>query len=164
MINVRSVLLPLITTYGLLGLFFIAATSSVLPIPTEPTVALLLSDNVHSLIILVVLVPASVVGASVGYVIGKYGVQRIIPSHNPGRERRVRDWFNTYGAVLLLASPWMPFVGDLVTIAAGVENFKPSRFLGIMFIAKAIKGAAIVYFLAFFVQLFNVHVVLAHAL
>ncbi len=159
-----SVFLPLISSYGLLGLFFVAATSSVLPIPTEPSIALLLGGNVSPPVILLVLVPASVLGAVGGYVIGKYGIQRIIPSHNPHRERRVRDWFNKYGAVLLLVSPWMPFVGDLVTVAAGVENFKPSRFLGIMFAAKAIKGAAIVYFLALFVQLLNLNGVLAHVL
>ncbi|MGZ4861690.1 MAG: hypothetical protein ACXV2E_02745, partial [Halobacteriota archaeon] len=85
--------MPLIA-YGLLGLFLIAATSSVLPIPTEPTIALLLSQNVTSLIILAVLVPASVLGASGGYILGKYGVQRVIPFHNTERERRVKDWFN----------------------------------------------------------------------
>ncbi|MGZ4904857.1 MAG: YqaA family protein [Halobacteriota archaeon] len=149
--------MPLITTYVLLELFVVAATSSVLPIPTEPTIALLLSANMSSLIILTVLVPASVLGASVGYLLGKYGVQRVIPFHNSARERRIKDWFNKYGAPLLLVSPWMPFVGDLVPIAAGVENFKPSAFLAIMFVAKTIKGAAIVYFLSFFIQLLNLH-------
>ncbi|MGZ8933147.1 MAG: VTT domain-containing protein [Halobacteriota archaeon] len=77
--------------------------------------------------------------------------------HNPDRERRVKDWFNKYGAALLLISPWIPFAGDLVPIVAGVESFKLSTFLVIMFIAKAIKGAAIVFFLSFFVQLLNFH-------
>ncbi len=144
-------------TYGLLGLFLIAATSSVLPIPTEPSIVLLQSQNVNSLIILAVLVPASVLGASGGYLLGKYGVQRVIPFHNPDRERRVKDWFNTYGTALLLVSPWIPFVGDLAPIAAGVENFKPPAFLVIMFAAKTIKCAAVVYFLSFFLQLLNLH-------
>jgi len=58
---------------------------------------------------------------------------------------------------LLLISPWIPFAGDLVPIVAGVESFKVSTFLVIMFVAKAIKGVAIVYFLSFFVQLLNFH-------
>lgn len=128
-----------------------------LPIPTEPTIAILLSDNVSPLIILLVLVPASVLGAFIGYSLGKYGIRRIIPFHNPDRERRVKDWFNKYGAALLLISPWIPFAGDLVPIVAGVESFKLSTFLVIMFVAKTIKGVAIVFFLSFFVQLLNFH-------
>lgn len=128
-----------------------------LPIPTEPTIAILLSDNVSPLIILLVLVPASVLGAFISYLLGKYGIRRIIPFHNPDRERRVKEWFDKYGSALLLISPWIPFAGDLVPIVAGVENFKLSTFFVIMFVAKAIKGVAIVYFLSFFVQLLNFH-------
>jgi membrane protein YqaA with SNARE-associated domain len=150
-------LLPLITNYGLLELFLVSATSSVLPIPTEPTIALLLSDNVSPLIILIVLIPASVLGASVGYLLGKYGIRRIIPFHNPEREKRAQPWFGKYGAALLIISPWIPFAGDVVPIVAGIEDFNPATFLIIMFVAKAIKGAAIVYFLSFFVQLVGLH-------
>lgn len=128
-----------------------------LPIPTEPTIALLLSDNVSPLIILIVLIPASVFGASVGYLLGKYGIRSLIPFHNPEREERIQEWFGKYGAGLLMFSPWIPFAGDLVPIVAGVEDFNWSTFLVIMFVAKAIKGAAIVYFLSFFVQLVGVH-------
>ena len=149
--------LPFITNYGLLELFLVAATSSVLPIPTEPTIALLLSENVSPPVILLVLIPASVLGASVGYLLGKYGIRRIIPFHNPEREEKVRAWFGKYGAALLIISPWIPFAGDLVPIVAGVEEFNPTSFLIIIFVGKAIKGIAIVYFLSFFVHQVGLH-------
>ena len=149
--------LPLVTNYGLLELFLVSAASSVLPIPTEPTIALLLSDNVSPLVILLVLIPASVLGASVGYILGKYGIRSIIPFRNSEREKRVQAWFSKYGAALLLASPWIPFAGDLVPIVAGIENFNPTTFLVIMVMAKAIKGTAVVYFLSVFVQLVGLH-------
>jgi membrane protein YqaA with SNARE-associated domain len=149
--------LPFIINYGLLELFLVSATSSVLPIPTEPTIVLMLSENVSPLVILLVLIPASVLGASVGYLLGKYGIRRIIPFHNPEREERVRAWFGKYGAALLIISPWIPFAGDVVPIVAGIEEFNPTTFLIIMFVAKAIKGTAIVYFLSFFVQLVGLH-------
>lgn len=142
----------------MLELFFVSATSSVLPIPTEPTIALLLGDKVIPLIILIVLVPASVLGAFIGYIFGMFGIRRIIPFHNPERERRVKHWFEKHGAALLLISPWIPFAGDIVPIVAGVESFKLSTFLVIMFVAKAIKGTAILLFLSFFVQLLNFHI------
>lgn len=149
--------MSLIIFVGLLELFIVGAGSSVLPIPTEPTIAILLSDNVIPLIILLVLVPASVLGACIGYILGKYGIRKIIPFHNPNRERRVKDWFDKYGAILLLVSPWIPYASDLLPIVAGLENFKPSTFLAIMFVAKGIKGVAIVFFLSYFVQLLNFH-------
>jgi len=129
----------------------------VLPIPTEPTIALLLGENVSPFIILIVLIPASVLGASAGYLLGKYGMRRIIPFHNSEREERIRGWFGKYGAALLMLSPWIPFAGDLVPIVAGVEDFNRSTFLLIIFVAKAFKGAVIVYFLSFFVQLVGLH-------
>ena len=149
--------LPFITNYGLLELFLVAATSSVLTFPTEPTIALQKRENLSPLVLLFVLVPASVLGASVGYLLGKYGIRRIIPFHNPEREKRVRAWFGKYGAALLIVSPWIPFAGDLVPIVAGIEEYNPTTFLIIMFVAKTIKGTAVVYFLSFFVQLVGLH-------
>jgi len=122
----------------------------VLPIPTEPTIALLLSNSTSPFLILLILIPGSIIGASVGYLLGKYGIRRIIPFHNREREKRVQDWFRKYGAALLLISPWIPFAGDLVPIIAGVESYDPALFLVAISVGKAIKGAAIVYVIAFF--------------
>ena len=57
----------------------------------------------------------------------------------------------------MLVSPWIPFAGDLVPIVAGIEEYNPTTFLIIMFVAKTIKGTAVVYFLSFFVQLVGLH-------
>jgi len=45
----------------------------------------------------------------------------------------------------------------LVPIVAGIEEYNPTTFLIIMFVAKTIKGTAVVYFLSFFVQLVGLH-------
>lgn len=84
--------LPFVTNYGLLELSLVSASSSVLPIPAEPTIVLLLSENVSPSVILLVLIPASVLSASVGYLLGKYGICkicRIIPPITPNAKR----WF-----------------------------------------------------------------------
>lgn len=156
--------LPFVTIYSLFELFLVSATSSVFPIPAEPTIALLLSENVSPSVIPLVLIPASVLGASVGYLLGKYGIRRIIPPHNPEREKMVRAWFGKYGAALLIISPWIPFAGDVVPIVAGIEEVNPTTFLIIMFVANAIKGTAIVYFLSSFVQLVGLALVTRQSL
>ncbi len=146
--------MPLMSEYGLLELFAVSALSSVLPIPTEPTIVLLLQVHVNVALMLAVLFVGSVIGASVGYALGRYGVRKIIPFHNPEREKRTREWFTRYGAALLLISPWIPFLGDLVPIAAGVEEYRVSRFLSVISVAKFVKGAAIIYVLSFFTPQF----------
>jgi len=148
---------PLVTNYGLSELFAVSTISSIVPIPTEPTVALLLDAHVNSLLIIAVLVTGSLIGASIGYVLGKYGVRRVLPFHNLERERRAREWFKKYGAFVLLASPWVPFFGDLIPIVAGVEGYKFKSFVVVMFISKLVKGVAVVYFISFFLQRVPVH-------
>ncbi len=140
--------------FGLLELFAVSALSSVLPIPTEPTIVLLLEVHENLALILAVVFIGSVIGASVGYALGKYGVRKIIPFHNPEREKRAREWFTRYGAALLLISPWIPFLGDLVPIAAGVEEYRVRRFISVISIAKFVKVAAVIYILSFFTQQF----------
>ena len=147
----------MITEYGLFELFLVSAASSVLPVPTEPTIAFLLAKDIGPFIILLILIPGSVIGASVGYLLGRYGIRRVIPFHNLERERRVREWFQKYGLALLIISPWIPFGGDLVPIAAGFEKYNPPLFLAAITIGKAIKGIAVVYFISYFLPLTGLH-------
>jgi len=56
-----------------------------------------------------------------------------------------------------LASPWIPFAGDLVSLVAGMENYDTSRFVVIILAAKIIKGTALVYFISFFLQYSGLH-------
>ena len=149
--------MPSISNFGLLELFAVSTISSIVPIPTEPTVAWLLDAHVNSLLVIAVVVTGSLIGASVGYILGNYGVRRILPFHNLERDRRAREWFRKYGVFVLLASPWIPFFGDLIPIVAGVEGYKFKSFVVVMFVSKLVKGVAVVYFLSFFLQRVPVH-------
>jgi membrane-associated protein len=141
----------------LLELFLVNITAVFHPIPAEPTIAVLLDQHVSPLLILLVVIVGSFLGAVLGFVIGKYGLRRIIPFHDRERDLRAQQWFRKYGAALLLASPWIPFAGDLVSLVAGVENYDPSRFAIVMLVAKIIKGTALVYFISFFLQYSGLH-------
>lgn len=143
--------------YLLLELFVVNLTAPFHPFPAEPTIAVLLNMHVDPLLILTVVITASFLGALVGYAIGKYGVRRFIPSGDRERMQQAQHWFGRYGAVLLLASPWIPFAGDLVSIVAGIEQYALSRFVVVMLAAKVIKGVALVYFISFFLQYTGLH-------
>ncbi|TAN40114.1 MAG: hypothetical protein EPN24_04820 [Candidatus Methanoperedens sp.] len=138
-------LFELFILYGMMGLFAISLISSIIPIPTEPVVFGLLDFGKNPEIILTTLVVGSIIGASLGYLVGKYELRRIIPFHNIEKEKHMQMQFRRYGALFLLVSPWIPLVGDLAPIVAGIENYEIKRFLVVISAAKIVKGMGIVY-------------------
>ncbi len=140
------VLFKLFISYGMLGLFAIGVISSIIPIPTEPVVFRLLEVRENPEIILITLITSSIIGASLGYTVGKYELRRIIPFHDREKEKKMQLQFRKYGGFFLLISPWIPFVGDLAPMVAGVENYEPKRFFIVISAAKIIKCIGIVYF------------------
>jgi len=149
--------LPSVTDYLLLELFLVNITAVFHPIPAEPTIALLLDQNVDPWLILLVVIVASFLGALVSFAIGKFGLRRIVPFQDSERNRRVQQWFRKYGAALLLASPWIPFAGDFISLVAGLEDYDPLRFVSVILAAKILKGVALVYFISFFLELSGLH-------
>jgi len=141
----------------LLELFLVSITTVFHPIPAEPTIAILLDQHVSPLLILLVVIIGSFLGAVLSFIIGKYGLRRVIPFHDTERNLKARQWFRKYGAALLLASPWIPIGGDFVSLVAGVENYDPLRFVIVILAAKIIKGTVVVYFISFFLQLSGLH-------
>ncbi len=135
----------LFTSYGMTGLFAIGLISSILPVPTEPVVFGLVDIGKNPLVILSILIAGSIIGATLGYLIGKYELRKIIPFHDREKEKKMQMYFRKYGATLLLVSPWIPFIGDLAPMVAGIENYNLSRFLAVITMSKIIKGIGIVY-------------------
>jgi membrane protein YqaA with SNARE-associated domain len=139
------VLSELFIAHGMMGLFAISLISSIIPIPTEPAVFGLLDIGKKPEIILMTLIVGSIIGASLGYLVGKYELRKIIPFHDKEKEKQMLMYFRKYGAVFLLVSPWIPLVGDLAPIVAGIENYESKRFLIVISAAKIIKSIGIVY-------------------
>lgn len=139
------VLSKLFIAYGLPGLFLIGLISSIIPIPTEPIVLALLRAGEKPEIVLILLITGSIIGASIGYLVGKYELRKLIPFHNKKKEEQMQMYFRKYGGVILLVSPWIPVVGDLAPMVAGIENYESKKFLIVISIAKIIKSVAIIY-------------------
>ncbi len=128
-----------------MGLLFIALISSIIPIPTEPVVFGLLEIGKKPELVLIVLTAGSIAGAYIGYILGKFELRRIIPFHDRKKEQTMQMNFRKYGASLLFISPWIPIIGDLAPMVAGIENYETRKFLIIISFAKAIKCIGIVY-------------------
>ena len=139
------VLFEIFVYYGMTGLFAIGILSSIIPIPTEPVVLGLLDIGKNPESVFVVLITGSILGASLGYMLGKYELRRFIPFHNIEKEKKMQGYFREYGWLLLLVSPWIPLVGDLAPMVAGIENYDSKKFIIVISAAKIIKGIGIIY-------------------
>ncbi len=138
-------LFEVFVSYGMLGLFLTGLISSIIPIPTEPVVFALLDIGKKPEIILITLVIGSILGAFLGYLVGIYGLRKIVLFHSMQKERQVQLHFRKYGALYLLVSPWIPLVGDIAPMVAGRENYELKKFLIVISAAKIIKSIGIVY-------------------
>ncbi|MCK5777580.1 MAG: DedA family protein [Rhodospirillales bacterium] len=106
---------------GLFGVAFLAAT--ILPAQSEIGLVALVINDEHSIPLLIAVASiGNTLGAVVNWAIGR-GVERFrdkkwFPA-SPRQLDRATGWYHKYGRWSLLLS-WAPFVGDPLTLAAGV--------------------------------------------
>jgi len=125
---------------ALAGLFtaaFVAAT--IIPAQSEAVLAaLLLAGNHPVALLLVVATVGNVLGSAVNWALGrgieKFRDRRWFPADAEALER-AQGWYQRYGRWSLLLS-WAPFIGDPLTIMAGVLREPFWSFLLLVTIAK----------------------------
>jgi len=125
---------------ALAGLFtaaFVAAT--LIPAQSEAVLAALLLAGNHPVALLItVATVGNVLGSAVNWALGrgieKFRDRRWFPADAAALER-AQSWYQRYGRWSLLLS-WAPFVGDPLTIMAGVLREPFWSFLVLVTIAK----------------------------
>ena len=122
---------------GLFALSFLAAT--ILPAQSEFGLAgLILSDDYSVAMLIVVASVGNTLGAVVNWVIGRYINQLQDKKWSPATPAQVdkaTGWYHKYGRWSLLLS-WAPFVGDPLTLAAGVLREPFWSFFILVAVAK----------------------------
>ena len=122
------------------GLFFVALLSaSILPLQSEAVlVGLLLSESHPVWLLLIVASTGNVLGSLLNWYLGKYlqhfQHRRWFPVKRQALHKAER-WYHRYGRWSLLLS-WAPFIGDPLTLAAGVLREPFPSFIGIVTLAK----------------------------
>lgn len=122
---------------GLFGISFLAATF--LPAQSEiGLVGLILSEDYSIPLLIIVASVGNTLGAVVNWVIGLYVNQLKHKKWFPAKPEhldRATGWYHKYGRWSLLLS-WAPFIGDPLTLAAGVLREPFWSFFILVSIAK----------------------------
>ena len=141
--------------YGLLGLFFNGMFSSFIPIPTELTISALLLGGVNPLDIFLVLTSSSIVGGYIAYYLGYNGrlLRKLRKTPEKKYEQKGINIMTKYGwSTIIFFSPWIPIIGDVVSIIAGTKKYSIVRYTIAMITGKTVKAVAIVFFGVHFVH------------
>ncbi|MFO7597519.1 MAG: YqaA family protein [Desulfocurvibacter africanus] len=117
---------------------FLAAT--IFPAQSEILLVTLLLSGKHDILMLLAVATAgNTLGSMVNWVLGRffseYRDRRWFPL-KPKLFDRAVGWYQRYGIWSLLLS-WAPFVGDPLTVVAGVLKTNLWRFTAIVLLAKA---------------------------
>lgn len=139
--------------YGILGLFINSLLSATaIPLPTEILTSALLIGGENPILVGIVLIIGSTIGGILNYFIGFGGNKlfnkfRKIENKNKKdiedekKGSRLLDKFG-WGAIFFAA--WIPIIGDLILISAGVKKMKFTKFLAFMIVGKIIKTIIVV--------------------
>jgi len=140
--------------YGLLGLFFNGMFSSFIPIPTEVTTSALLLGGINPIDVFLVLTTSSIIGGYIAYYIGYNGrLLRKLRKPSEKHERKSVSIMSKYGwSTVIFFSPWIPIIGDVVSIVAGTKRYSIVKYSIMMTTGKTVKAFAIVFFSFYFIH------------
>ncbi len=140
--------------YGLVGLFFNGMFSSFIPIPTEITTSTLLLGGANPDEVFLVLTIGSIIGGYIAYYLGYNG--RLIGKFRkstPKYEHKSVSIMTKYGwSTIIFFSPWLPIIGDIVSIIAGTKKYNLVKYSIAMVTGKTVKSIAIVFFSVHFIH------------
>ena len=128
---------------------FLAAT--ILPFSSELTLAgLIATSNYDNLLLLIVASFGNVLGSVVNWILGFYSRNLTTKKWFPFKDKQIENsskWFSKFGKWSLLFA-WVPFIGDPLTLAAGLLRVKFLEFLILVMIGKISRYLVIFYLLS----------------
>ena len=125
---------------------FLAAT--ILPFSSELTLAgLIVTSNYDNLLLLIVASFGNVLGSVVNWALGFYSRNLTSKKWFPFKETQIEKsskWFRKFGKWSLLFA-WVPFLGDPLTLIAGLLRVKFLDFIILVAIGKVTRYLVVFY-------------------
>lgn len=135
--------------YGLLGLFLATfASSTILPLPSEAVVATFIALKYNPYLILIVASIGNVLGSVTTYALGYFGLTKVLEKFSKideGKVRYFRQKSHKHGALLSFLS-FLPFFGDIFTLALGLAKYNIYRCIFFIALGKTLRYALIIFF------------------
>lgn len=118
--------------FGYVGLFIVTFLgSSLLPIPSELVVVPMPSFGYNTWVVLLVATAGNTLGSLLNYYMGKKGTDFILARYitvPPEKVEQAKQIFKKWGTWALFFA-WLPFIGDPLTLVAGVFHVEIKTFL-----------------------------------
>jgi len=143
--------------YGIIGLFLNSLLSATaLPLPTEILTSALLIGGESIFLVAIALVAGSIIGGVLNYSIGfggselfkkigrKSNVEKPVEKHVEKPDKKHNKLLNRFGWGAIFFAAWIPVVGDLMLISAGIKKMKFKKFLIVMISGKIVKTSIVV--------------------
>jgi len=135
--------------YGIIGLFLnslLAATA--IPLPTEILTSALLIGGENIVLVAITLIIGSTIGGILNYFIG-FGGNKLIKKMKKKADvekqgKKHNKLLDKFGWSAIFFAAWIPIIGDLILISAGVKKMKFIKFSIFMISGKMIKTIIIV--------------------
>ena len=129
---------------------FISATF--FPLGSEALLIYYLGQNLNYIILLIVASCGNTFGSILNYWFGLKGEEFLLQKNMIKKENitRYKRYFDKYGFVTLLFS-WLPLVGDTFTLIAGMLKYDIKKFVILVFIAKFVRYAFVIFAFFYFV-------------
>lgn len=123
---------------------FISAT--LFPLGSEALLIYNIKENYNIYLLLFFATTGNVLGSVLNYYLGLKGELYCEKKKYLKKEtiNKYKSIFDKYGSYTLLLS-WMPLIGDPLTFIAGILKYNFKKFLVLVFIAKFIRYAFIIY-------------------
>ena len=135
--------------YGIIGLFLnslLAATA--IPLPTEILTSALLIGGENMVLVAITLIIGSTIGGILNYFIG-FGGNKLIKKMKKKADvekqgKKHNKLLDKFGWSAIFFAAWIPIIGDLILISAGVKKMKFIKFSIFMISGKMIKTIIVV--------------------
>ena len=135
--------------YGIIGLFLNSLLSATaIPLPTEILTSALLIGGENIFLVGIALIIGSTIGGILNYFIG-FGGNKLITKMKKKtdaekHEKKHKKLLDKFGWGAIFFAAWIPVIGDLILISAGIKKMKFLKFSIFMISGKIIKTVIVV--------------------
>lgn len=135
-------IISILENYGLIGIFVIAVMEAIfLPVPVETLLIPYVIVNPKMIIFaIIVSTMGSVIGASIGYILGRYGEKLILSKFIKDKSFSIaKKYFTRYGVWAVGIAAITPLPYKIFAMISGVMGLKIQKLIKVSFLFRGMR-------------------------